>query len=244
MDCIPHILLPKSSIRKMVLLLSALILSAASISSGTVSVEVRMSDDKTPFPPIEPNLPYRIYPDIMVGTKLTIFVWSDVNEYWESCALLLAEAEMADYGLIYGRDCEFGECPNSVLPDAGDWAVVYEAYPSLGFEMYGGEEPNAGDWFVFDYNALDIGDCNIEFYDDVFSPNPVCTLVFHHVPTRDFNGDGKVDFLDYAILASYWQATDCIEPDWCQGTDLDFDGNIDMNDLMEFCKDWLKKTEY
>ena len=111
--------LPESSISKAALLILAVIFSMTSVSSGTVSTKVCRSDGNTPFPPVEPDLPYIVYPDIMEGTKLTILIWSDVNEYWEDGgALVVAEAEMADYGLIYGRDCEFGECPNSCLPDA------------------------------------------------------------------------------------------------------------------------------
>lgn len=228
--------------RKVVLLI--LVFSIASIAKGEISTKVCLSDGNTLFPPVEPNLPYIIYPDIMVGTKLTIIIWSDVNEYWENGgSLVLEEEDMNTVGNIYGRGCEFGECPNSILPDAGAWAVVYEAYLDPGFEIYGGEEPNAGDWFIFDYNALDIGDCNIEFYDNVFEPNLACTLVFHHVRTRDFNGDTTVDFFDYAMLASHWQVTDCNDPDWCQGADLDISGSVDVNDLMLFCEFWLEKTE-
>lgn len=235
--------LPESSISKAALLVLAVVFSMASVSSGTVSTKVCWSDGNTPFPPVEPNLPYIIYPDIMEGTKLTILVWSDVAEEWEGGSLVLEEAEMADIGLIYGRDFDGFEYPGSYLPDAGEYPAVYDAYPGLGFEICGGSEPNAGDWFIFDYNSLDIGDCNIEFYDGLFEPNLVCTLVFHHVRTRDFNGDTTVDFLDYAVLASYWQAADCNEPGWCEGADLDISGSVDVNDLMLFCEYWLETTE-
>jgi len=72
---------------------------------------------------------------------------------------------------------------------------------------------------------------------------PVYDLVFSHVRTRDFNNDAKVDFDDFAVLASYWQDTDCNDPNWCEGTDLDTDGNVDCNDLTLFVDYWLKRTE-
>jgi len=58
------------------------------------------------------------------------------------------------------------------------------------------------------------------------------------VPTRDYNNDKKVNFLDYAVFASHWLAGDCDDPNWCDGTDLDFDGDVDSNDLGLFVEYW------
>jgi hypothetical protein len=117
------------------------------------------------------------------------------------------------------------------LPAAGEFAsAVRIEYPGYGFEFYGGEEPNVGDWFIFDYNAKDIGNCNVAFYDyDVSVTEPVY-LTFNHVRTRDFNSDTKVDFRDFSVFASYWQVTDC-------------NGDVDSNDLMLFVEYWLERTE-
>jgi hypothetical protein len=68
-------------------------------------------------------------------------------------------------------------------------------------------------------------------------------IPFSHVRTRDFNNDAEVGFADFAILASHWQATNCNDPGWCQGTDLDIDGDVDFNDLMLFAEYWLERTE-
>jgi len=208
---------------------------------GAVSTKVYLSDGNTPLELADPNIPF-VYRDVMVGTRLTIIVDSNVAEYWYGGALVTEETD-----ILYGRGCDGLECSGSCLPAAGDFAYVVEIeYPGYGFEFYGGEEPNVGDWFIFDYNAKDIGNCNVAFYDyDVSVTEPVYILTFNHVRTRDFDQDTEVDFRDYAILASHWQETDCNAPNsnWCEGTDLDINGSIDVNDLMLFCEYWLERTE-
>jgi len=57
----------------------------------------------------------------------------------------------------------------------------------------------------------------------------------------DFDDGGDVDFVDYAIFASHWLATDCNYPNWCEGTDLDYSGTVDFNDITIFTNDWLWK---
>ncbi len=48
----------------------------------------------------------------------------------------------------------------------------------------------------------------------------------------DFNNDGTVNFIDYAIFANAWQTDN---PDFS----LDDDNDVDMNDLSLFVEDWL-----
>jgi hypothetical protein len=55
----------------------------------------------------------------------------------------------------------------------------------------------------------------------------------------DIDIDGDVDFTDYAIWAPHWTEQNCTEPDWCAGTDLDHNGQVDIFDLAELAQDWL-----
>jgi hypothetical protein len=104
-------------------------------------------------------------------------------------------------------------------------------------------DPNEGDWFIIDYNALAIGDCNVGFYDySISHDEPNYYLEFSHVRTRDFNGDTVVNFVDFAVLASYWQVTVCSDPNWCEGVDLDNDSNVGIYDLALFTDFWLETT--
>ena len=98
----------------------------------------------------------------------------------------------------------------------------------------------AGDWFIIDYTATQIGDCHVWFYSNF---EPVHYLAFSHVSTRDFNNDAKVDFADFSVITSYWQVANCQEGNLCEGADLDSDGAVDVTDLIMFADYWLESTE-
>jgi hypothetical protein len=216
-----------------------LFLSMTSPMLGAVSTRVCEADGNTPFNGR----------DIMVGTKLTIITSSDTGGYWGMGGGLFIKEEYWDYGILSARDYNDTtlDWEGSRYPAAGDDARVWDwAEPDLGlgFMFEGDSEAIAGDWFIIDYNALGVGNCTIDFYDfDVDEFEPVDSFTFHQVRTRDFNNDTKVDFRDFAVFASYWQVTDCNNSAGCQGTDLDVNGSVDVNDLMLFCEYWLERTE-
>ena len=216
------------------LILLLLLLGTTSAALGKVSVRAYRADGITQLE----------YQDIMVGTKLTIIVDSNVAEEWYGGALGI-EGTDTDRGVLYGRDYDGFEYPGSVLPAAGDFAAVWETVSyGTGFELYGGEEPDIGNWFIIDYNAIDIGDCNVVFYDlEVSDTEPNDILSFHHVRTRDFYKNTKVDFDDFALLALYWQETNCGDSNDCEGADLDINGKVDANDVTLFSDYWLESTE-
>jgi len=190
----------------------------------------------------------------MVGTHLTIIISSDTNNIWSGGELSLWDANQ-NYGDLYGRDYneETLDWEGSRFPAAGDMAAVWDfaetevvdgqEHDANGFMFGGGYNPSAGDWFIVDYNAINLGTCSVIFYNyDVNWDNPLYTMSFTHVRTRDFNDDGIVDFSDFAVLGLNWQRTDCIEPDNCSGTDLDADGYVGISDLRQFAEYWLEKT--
>ena len=217
------------------ILLIALFFSTASVAFGKVSARVCLADGNTPLE----------YQDIMVGTKLTIIVDSDVNDYWSGS--LVIEDEHRIRGELFARGPE----PNyldSCFEAAGLPAAVHDWEESGvdGFDLYTGySDIEIGDWFIIDYNAINIGDCNVGFYrHNIPVENElICYLEFTHVRTRDFDKSTKVDFADFAIFSLYWQETGCTDPNWCEGTDLDIDGTVDMSDLKLFSDYWLVRTE-
>ncbi|HEW79658.1 MAG TPA: hypothetical protein ENH34_06835 [Phycisphaerales bacterium] len=224
----------KVSIVTVKMALLVLFFSMTSVVVGEVSTRVCEADGNTPFDSR----------DIMVGTRLTIIVSSDVNDNWP-CDLAIQGTDRY-YGVLSARD--FNESTQhydgSLLEAADDGAFVYRWYDSPleidGFSFTG--KGNAGNWFIVDYNAIAIGDCNVGFYESL-AVDPTYEIPFSHVRTRDFNKDTKVDFIDFAAIASYWQKAGCSDPNWCEGTDLDTDSNVDVNDLMLFVDYWLEKTQ-
>jgi len=225
--------------KKLALLI--LIFGIPSVAIGEVSTRVCRADGNTPLPPVEPNS--YVYPDIMVGTKLTIIVSSDTAEsFWGA---LIIKGINLNYGALSARGPLIGaDWSGSHLEAAGTGARVYTFEQSgfYGFQLCGHRSAVPGDWYIIDYNAINIGDCNVA-YDNYDINDPNYDLEFSHVRTRDFNTDTKVDFIDFAILASYWQVTDCQDWNWCEGADLDIDGDVDPNDLGLFVDYWLERTE-
>jgi hypothetical protein len=222
-----------------------LILATATVCTGEVFPQVYLADSNTPLSLRGPNIPF-VYRDIMVGTRLTIIIYSNVAEYW-SGSLTIADANM-DLGVLSARRPQNdGDWKGSHLLAAGKEAAVYdwEEAGIDGFDLYTGSTGiQAGDWFIIDYNAINIGTCTVGFYDYGISwDQPIYYLKFSHVRTQDFNKDTRVDFTDFAIFASRWQENECGDPDWCEGTDLDTSGTVDTNDLMSFAEYWLEKTE-
>jgi len=226
--------------KKLALLI--LIFGIPSVAIGEVSTRVCLADGNTPFLPIDPNFPH-IYPDIMVGTKLTIIVDSNIAEdWWGGLAVV-------DANILSGRDYNdiTLDWEGSRFPAAGVEASVWE-WEQAGIDGFtlntGSTGIEVGDWFIIDYTAINVGDCNVGYYDfDISIDNPIYYLQFYHVRTRDFYNDTKVDFADFAMLASYWQETNCNDLNDCEGTDLDIDGDVDLNDLRLFADYWLQKTE-
>lgn len=58
----------------------------------------------------------------------------------------------------------------------------------------------------------------------------------------DIDGDGDVDFSDFARLATRWGDANCNSIDRCEMTDLDGNGNVTTNDLAIFTEHWLEGT--
>ena len=218
------------------LILLVVFFGMASVAVGEVSTRVCEADGNTPFDGR----------DIMVGTKLTIIVSSDSAENWWG-GLIIEDINL-NYGALSARDYNEStyDWEGSRFEAAGTGARVniYEEAGKYGFQLLGHSSAVAGDWYIIDYNAINVGDCNVGYYDfNMDLSDPIYYLSFSHVRTRDFNNDTKVDFEDFALFASYWQVTDCHDPNWCEGTDLDIDGNVDSNDLKLFVEYWLERTE-
>ncbi len=231
------------------------LLSISSFAAAEVSIRVSLADGNTPLAPADANTPF-VYRDIMVGTKLTIIVASDAAKTWDG--VLYIEGIDRDYGVLSGRgyNAATHDWAGSRLPAAGQRARVFEIQSTLvsGFMLNSHSTAIAGDWFIIDYTARQVGSCRVALYENpsfldiVIPPEPPAPillreLVFSQAPTRDFDHDATVGLADFAILASYWGATNCTDPDRCQGTDLDVDGDVDRADLALFADYWLEKTQ-
>ena len=199
---------------------------------GQVSMKFYEADGVTPFEGEE----------VMVGTELTIIVRSETGGFWHG-GVFMTGLNRA-YGLLSGRgfDPNSEDWTGSHLAAAGDNAYVgaYRDSWIWGFDLCTDSSAEAGDWFIIDYLVEDIGDPNVGFYEYHISwddPNFLIDLV--QIPTRDFNDDDTVNLIDYTRLSAHWQVSDCNEPNWCDLTDINRDGDVDLLDVELFTEYWL-----
>ncbi|HPC94651.1 MAG TPA: hypothetical protein PLU87_06915 [Sedimentisphaerales bacterium] len=242
----------------------SLVLVAFHTSSALAKVWARvcLADEVTPLALADPNVP-EVYRDIMVGTRLTIFITSDTAERWDG-ALWLSQENWARGGLsARGYDQQSRNYRGSCLEAAGNLSAVNIRVNSSGlkFDLFCGPTAGAGEWFILDYTSSAVGTCNIGLYafdvgdniainpdpwiDDPppFEANLIQVLSFRHVPSRDFNGDTLVNFVDYACLAGLWGQSVASEPNAPVAPDLNADGRVDVQDVGLFGEYWLERTE-
>lgn len=58
----------------------------------------------------------------------------------------------------------------------------------------------------------------------------------------DFICPEGVNFVDYLFFANNWENMNCPDSNDCNGTDLDFSGEVGLLDLKIFCDQWLQGT--
>jgi hypothetical protein len=126
-----------------------------------------------------------------------------------------------------GHPGELFADPQFVNPTAGDFylqfsSIAIDAGIDVGLtqDFYGRPVPQG--------SAPDIG--AYEYY----SPGELA----------DLNDDGEVDLEDFAVFALYWMNENVYSAfDWCQGTDFDMSGTVDMSDLTYFVENWLRQAD-
>jgi hypothetical protein len=143
--------------------------------------------------------------------------WGDialVDPCSEAVKILLVHKSVADVG-DYNSMPGWGIFSHTFEPnEAGTYNLVLFV-------------SNYGDWNLSSYfavDALEITDGN----------DPLCPYSL----AGDLNGDCKVDFNDFAILANAWM-TGQNSPTWCSHCDLNTSGTVDIGDLLIMCQNWL-----
>jgi len=87
-------------------------------------------------------------------------------------------------------------------------------------------------WDFVDENANGTEDIWV-ICDGLNYPEFACQFV-----TGDFDSNNKVDLVDFAFFAERWLQSDN-SFFWCRGADLTGDGEVGVDDLREFTKNWL-----
>ncbi len=76
-------------------------------------------------------------------------------------------------------------------------------------------------------------------------PNSIVDMGYHHILNSallgDFDYDGDVDNADFELFGLRWLHSGCSFPDWCDGSDLNQDGTVNLDDYNIFAANWGKK---
>ncbi len=83
----------------------------------------------------------------------------------------------------------------------------------------------------------------VDLYSNPLNTAAYCTyipLILSHNPGIDFDYDPKqINMLDFSIFAEQWLMTNC---GICEGSDLDQDRDVDLDDLLILVGNWLGET--
>jgi hypothetical protein len=231
---------------KRAILISIIFCNLSALVYGDVMVHTYRADGLTPFDCND---------DVMVGGRLCFVVSSDSNDYWSGG--LFISGEDRNFGILLGRgyDPNTRDYTGSHFQAAGELSRATDWDDSLisGFDLFTFHPVDtnsfdnstiAGKWFIIDYLAEQVGNCNIGFYDyEVSWDEPIEVITLSQVVTRDLDSNGEVDFNDFALFSNEWMNNDCAEPGHCDGADFDFDGDVDYNDLHLFSGFWLWNSQ-
>jgi hypothetical protein len=158
----------------------------------------------------------------------TSFTGWDFNDVWRICESsnypkLLRQILPADYLCPDGVDfLDFAFLAGHWLQtDYGNGATVdLAAFAELADYW---QQTDCGDCGGTDYS----GDGNVDSADLAIFCNNWLQMDYSNL---------KADLFIFAVLADYWQQTDCGD---CGGADYSGDGNVDSEDLAILCDNWL-----
>ena len=259
---------------------------------STISTSVCYRESMIPLDPIDPNVPYIFDPicvgtelALFIGSDVNEAFNGTLSiepQFSKNGRLYARGPKKIEY--MFGEYTEEGfdgklGYIGSILPATGFHPSVF---PGLSFFPGGtvtqevtlnnghdafnsaGEKESieAGQWFVLDYNAIEVGFCQILLHSDIVrlymkskdipdskTPPPteshpvfLYTLTFEHVPTRDFDKNGRINFEDFAVMGQNWKGSYSIDPHTFDVIDLDASGTVDSPDLEAFSKFWLRRT--
>jgi hypothetical protein len=117
-----------------------------------------------------------------------------------------------------------GPDPNGVTGKTTEEMQTMETYTDAGWDFDWYDDGDPADWFI-----------------------QVCEypILTWQISPADLYTDGSNDAKDFAVFAEFWQRDDCsIYNDYCDYADLDFNGQVDMFDLVELANHWLSTGIY
>lgn len=139
------------------------------------------------------------------------------NDNWTGGSLWQFYMESSQESFLAGRDAdgEYGSLSGTINTFAGEPVYIF-----LGIAGRGYADHNIGDHLGF----------------GTFSVNTALKAIPHPF---DFNADGWINFVDFALFSLNWKQRCESNTGPCQESDFDRSGMVDANDLEIFTQYWL-----
>ncbi len=187
-------------------------------------------------------------------SDLTCQDWRSRDSFWDYCRYALQ--------FFKNNQIPFWDMVNndSLSSNSNDYCFYKDDEVYLAYLKSGGTTNitiTAGTYDVWWYNPRTGGDLQTSDVVSVTGPGSVNVgnppsdtsqdwlVMVENLDLRppagdgDIDDDGDIEFQDFARYANRYGDIGCIEPNWCDGADLDRDGIVDNNDLTIIAADWL-----
>ena len=138
------------------------------------------------------------------------------NDNWTGGSVWQFYMESSQESFLAGRDADgdYGSLPGTINTFAGEPVFVFLGIAGGGYADHVIETLGSG----------------------MLTINATMTVIPH---PADFNADGWVNFIDFALFSLNWQQMCDSNTGPCQESDFDRNGIVDANDLEIFTQYWL-----
>jgi hypothetical protein len=152
---------------------------------------------------------------------------------WHHVVFVVANSGHPDDAGAYAETFFDGVSVGVVNLDSS-WDGINIANPD-GELIIGGASKNAGDRAFT--GLLD----DVALFSGIVSNDDIAAIAAGTLSPASFLADkGPLDLADFALFASNWLRSDCIEANqWCDGSDFNGDNWVDESDLKELAAGWL-----
>jgi pectin methylesterase-like acyl-CoA thioesterase len=130
--------------------------------------------------------------------------------------------------------------PNLIDPDVLTWGPGnIDVDPLFVRQPYDG-----GDGWFDNWDTPDINESDNNDYGDLHLKSQAGRFVWDGFAKADFNFDKRVDLIDFSVMAQAWGDSIAGGPPLLHPCNLDGDYNIDVDDLILLCEDYLQQRVF
>lgn len=107
-------------------------------------------------------------------------------------------------------------------------------------------------WYIWDITNISFDSVEIPLYvvvdrtnniSESDEDNNLSSVLVQVGKVADVTDNGRIDFIDFAKFANNWLDS-CAGPEWCEACDFNQSQQVDFNDLINLCENWLWEANW